>query len=1165
MKAKSQSARPVQQVFCKGGKHCKGLNITCFACSEKGHFQGAEVCKKKSVRKKTPSKSSRRLKENTDSGSTSQSEASSSESENEDSNNNKSTRRVLSRGRKCYITACRRVGRSPEKKSDKKWIKMQKSRKHSSDVRMAQQRKKPKALKYEVEVVINGHKVKGFADTGAEVNIMSTDTAKRLRLPLRKTRMRIRPYGSRSMRCRGCYTGTVMYDAAVTNVKIYVIDKPVETLLSGPACEQLGIIRFCEADVYRTEIFVEDKQKKSLQRKYPILFNGVGTLKGHQVKLHVDDSIRPVCQPARPIPFHLRDKCEQELREMERAGIIEEHEGPSPWVSNLVLAPKDDGGTRVTVDMREPNKAIIPTNIPIIRPEEVKAQFSKYKIFSKLDFRSAFHQLELDEESRKMTVFHAGGRLMRYARLTMGCTPASGELSGALRPLFAGMEGVHVIHDDVIVGGSSKIEHDQNLNAACAAITAAGMTLNLKKCIIGKSNVPWFGMIIGENGIMPDPEKVEALRYMKAPKNKDEVQSFLCMINSHKDFIPFLSRKTSNIRELTHKHKKFRWTKECQKEFEALCKEMGDGTLLQHYDPAKQTYIMVDAHKSGISAILTQGQSIETALPVAYASRATTAVERRYPQLDIEALSVDYGLRRFRFYLAGGPEVKVVTDHKPLESIFRNSRSGSIRTERIKLRHQDIKYQVVWRKGKENPADYLSRHATPLDKTPRDQRHEAHELEKTVWFLNFSPYTEAVSMDSIIEHTNEDKVLQELSKAVKKGFISKKNQPQIHETYNKILQEITISDAGLLLRGEKIILPSSLIERAIKKAHQGSHPGMSCMKRRLRAHFWFPKMDTIVEKFVNKCKECAIFTNKKVRGHMVPQQSSSRMWDKVHLDLFGPMPDSRHVLVATDAASRFPAAKLVKDTSAKTVLPALDQIYTDFGRPTIHRTDNGPPFNSKAFTEYSDGQGITHVKIFPYHPQANNAETFRKPLGKTMKVAHYNLQDKQEAINQLLTNYRATPHSSTGIAPGDMLFRDGYKADYPHVSGTTEVQVRDAIKRDQEQREKRCEMQNQSKYRQEQPLTAGDTVITRNNSRSTKFEPIFDPNPCTVETTEPGGAICLTAEGSMRRRHIDDIKPTSHTSILGSDDTSQTPPQQLPRRSARERKPVTRYGDPVTQ
>ena len=98
-------------------------------------------------------------------------------------------------------------------------------------------------------------------------------------------------------------------------------------------------------------------------------------------------------------------------------------------------------GHGVTVGMREPNKGKIPTNIPIICPKEIKAQFSKYKIFSILDFQSAFHQLELNEESRKTTVFHAEGRMMRYAPLTIGCTPASGELLGAIRLLFAGMEG----------------------------------------------------------------------------------------------------------------------------------------------------------------------------------------------------------------------------------------------------------------------------------------------------------------------------------------------------------------------------------------------------------------------------------------------------------------------------------------------------------------------------------------------------------------------------------------------------------------------------------------------------------------------------------------------------------------------------------------------------
>ena len=321
-----------------------------------------------------------------------------------------------------------------------------------------------------------------------------------------------------------------------------------------------------------------------------------------------------------------------------------------------------------------------------------------------------------------------------------------------------------------------------------------------------------------------------------------------------------------------------------------MCTELKEDTLLRHFDPKKPTFIFVDAHRSGISAILAQGDSVESATPVAYASRATTAVEIRYPQLDIEALSVDYGLRRFRFYLAGGPNTVVVTDHKPLEAIFRNSRSGSIRTERIKLRHQDIKYEVKWRSGKENPADYLSRHATPRVNVPETERTEAQELEKTVWFLNYSPYTEAISMDSIIEQTKQDPTLQRVTESVKKGFVSKEDR-SIYETYNKILHEISISDEGLLLRGEKIILPENLFNKAIRKAHQGSHPGMSCMKRRIQTHFWFQKMDTHIERFVENFKDCTIFSSKKTKGHLHSQSGGTRIWENIHIDLFGPMQD----------------------------------------------------------------------------------------------------------------------------------------------------------------------------------------------------------------------------------------------------------------------------------
>jgi len=212
-----------------------------------------------------------------------------------------------------------------------------------------------------------------------------------------------------------------------------------------------------------------------------------------------------------------------------------------------------------------------------------------------------------------------------------------------------------------------------------------------------------------------------------------------------------------------------------------------------------------------------------------------------------------------------------------------------------------------------------------------------------------------------------------------------------------------------MMKGDRIILPSNLVSKALKKAHQGGHPGMSCMKRRMRSHFWFPKMDRHVEAFVKECKDCTIFTNKTTQEPLHPLSTNQEPWENVHIDLFGPMPDSRHVLVVIDGMSRFPAAKIVSGTSAGPVLKALNSIYTDYGNPKSHRTDNGPPFDSNAIEEFSKGRDVKHIKTFPYHPQANPAETFMKPLGKSMKIAHYNKQDKSEALNQLLSNYRATP------------------------------------------------------------------------------------------------------------------------------------------------------------
>nr|XP_039253147.1 uncharacterized protein K02A2.6-like [Styela clava] len=133
---------------------------------------------------------------------------------------------------------------------------------------------------------------------------------------------------------------------------------------------------------------------------------------------------------------------------------------------------------------------------------------------------------------------------------------------------------------------------------------------------------------------------------------------------------------------------------------------------------------------------------------------------------------------------------------------------------------------------------------------------------------------------------------------------------------------------------------------------------------------------------------CQQFTNKTTKQPLKSIIPSRSAWEEVSIDLFGPMPDHKHVVVIQDMKTQFPNAKIVNSTAARHVIPAIEETYTYYGQPNTHRTDNGPPFNSREFKEFSDRRGITHQTSYPYHPQANPVETLMKPLGKAMKIAH---------------------------------------------------------------------------------------------------------------------------------------------------------------------------------
>ena len=89
------------------------------------------------------------------------------------------------------------------------------------------------------------------------------------------------------------------------------------------------------------------------------------------------------------------------------------------------------------------------------------------------------------------------------------------------------------------------------------------------------------------------------------------------------------------------------WNKAHRIAYEVLIARFKQRTLLQYFEMDAQTFLFTDAHKTGLGAMLAQEDSIENAKPMAIASRTTNTSEQKYPQIDLEALAIDFALRRF--------------------------------------------------------------------------------------------------------------------------------------------------------------------------------------------------------------------------------------------------------------------------------------------------------------------------------------------------------------------------------------------------------------------------------------------------------------------------------------------------------------------------------------
>ncbi|GFV71180.1 transposon Tf2-8 polyprotein [Trichonephila clavipes] len=393
----------------------------------------------------------------------------------------------------------------------------------------------------------------------------------------------------------------------------------------------------------------------------------------------------------------------------------------SDWATPIVPVIKQNGNLRICGDYKVTiNPGLKIEQYPLPRIEDIFAELSGGEFFTKIDLSEAYLQMLVDEQDRHLLTINTHKGLFHYKRMNYGIALAPAVWQRAIEQVLSGIAGVHVFLDDITVTGRNDQEHFERLELVLQRLEEYGLRVNKRKSEFFKKSVNYCGHTIDKFGLHKTQEKIDAITKVPVPKTVSDLKSFLGLVNYYGKFIPNLSTRVALFNNLLQKGTKFLWTAECEKAFKALKQEIASDRILCHYDPKLPLVLQTDASPVGIGAVLSHIMLDGTEKPAMFASRSLTKTERNYSQIDKEALSIVWGVKRFYQYLFGR-HFDLVTDHKPLVSIFAPNRSlpclSATRMVHYALFLQAFSYTIKYRNTKNHGnADALSRLPLAVDK-----------------------------------------------------------------------------------------------------------------------------------------------------------------------------------------------------------------------------------------------------------------------------------------------------------------------------------------------------------------------------------------------------------------------------------------------------------------
>ena len=588
--------------------------------------------------------------------------------------------------------------------------------------------------------------------------------------------------------------------------------------------------------------------------EFPEVFqDGMGCYRGDPVHIGVDPDVQPRFFKARTVPQAYRARVDAELDKQVGEGLWEPVAN-SRWAALLVIAPKSNGSLRICGDYRlTVNKVATPYQYPLPRNEELLSKLTGAAVFSKIDLKCAYNQLPLDDVSRQYLTVNTHRGLLKPTRLSFGYSSAPALFQQTLETLLAGIPGVGVFLDDVIVSGADIDAHNSALRAVLSRLQAAGLRVNREKCQFGLAEVTYLGHKVSSRGVETTDDKVKAILRAPEPGSVSQLRSWLGGINYYGKFLKDLSTVLAPLYLLLRQNQPWRWGDAERGAFEAGKKLLLKPPVLAHFDPRYEVVLSADASPIGIGSVL----SVMTPTgekPVAFFSRTLNETERRYSQTDREALAVVAGVRKFHSFLAGR-SFRVQTDHKPLLGLIGEQKPlplmASPRVVRWAMLLSAYDYRLEYRAGRlQGHCDALSR--LPLPDAPADVRCPVPaELVHMMEVLDGSP----VTAQQIRHWTARDPVVSAVYRYVQEGWPSDGVPLSPDFGPYKCRESELSSQGGCVLWGARVVVPPQGRAAVLRLLHSG-HCGESRTKSFARRYVWWPNMDREISDLISKCSSC---------------------------------------------------------------------------------------------------------------------------------------------------------------------------------------------------------------------------------------------------------------------------------------------------------------------